>query len=212
MKLRERGNEMEDVREVTSLVDRDIVIIKAFKDMEDKEIKRHEKELSKKLNKKVVVLPNYLELCDYKDTLTQMQMLPCELKEQTVDTWEELKDALRNGVPTPYEWDRTIKATAQKIKQEEQEKVEPWKKLFKEAMENILSDYRKEDNTLEYKILNKKDFEKIMIDKYTEHIDSEWKYLSRGDKYIVCTKDEEGYCWFSGLNVFYNKNILSCNK
>lgn len=71
------------MEKVVSLVDLDVVVIKASGPLTDKQLGKYEKELGQKLNKQVVILPFGLDLYTY------MQEEPAE------DIWSELKDIVK---------------------------------------------------------------------------------------------------------------------
>lgn len=99
------------MEKVVSLIDLDVVVIKASGPLTDKQLGKYEKELGQKLNKQVVILPFGLDLYTY------MQEEPAE------DIWSDLKDAMSKGTKSPHEWDNIIRSTASKI-QKEDKKIE----------------------------------------------------------------------------------------
>lgn len=108
------------MEKVVSLVDLDVVVIKTTLAYTKEQIEKHEKELSQKLNKQVVILPYGLELCTY------------EKEEEPVkDIWTDLKDEMKSeNRMYSHEWNDILKAIASKI-QKEDKKVE-YKLLNKE--------------------------------------------------------------------------------
>lgn len=107
------------MEKVVSLVDLDVVVIKATGHLTNAQIIKYEKDLSQKLNKQVVILPYGLELCTYEE------------EEPAEDIWTDLKDAMKSeNRMYSYKWNDILKTIASKI-QKEDKKVE-YKLLNKE--------------------------------------------------------------------------------
>lgn len=107
------------MEKVVSLVDLDVVVIKASGHLTNTQITKHEKELSQKLNKQVVILPFGLELCT------------CEAEEHTEDILSDLKVAMKSKDRLySHEWNNILRSIGSKI-QKEDKKVE-YKLLNKE--------------------------------------------------------------------------------
>lgn len=222
------------MREVVSLVDTDIVIVKAKRPMTNIQLGKTEKNLSEKLNKKVVVIPHDLDICDYKEN------------KKTTINHDEIK--INNS---SKEKDMTLKAKVDIDSEEATKKLEAMK-LEAQGIKNLLDEeymqklkdtsdcimnmakviakatgdtlagaientnYRalniySSNSKPKYKVLNKEQFlelKKEMIDKANEE---QWNRLAKGNKYIVLTEDESMGIQLYSLDNFFDNNNLSFN-
>lgn len=191
------------MEKVVSLVDTDVVIVKANKAMTDIQLGKMEKDLSEKLNKKVVAIPYGLDVIEYgaikkeAKNIKNNKELVVEAKididtEEATNNLEHLRDVAEC---INKELSNTCKETS-----------------------NIFTEIKKQREILnkdrinkEYKLLTKEEYKELMIKISSEQHEVRWNRLSKGNKYIVCTDTEEMGIQLYSLDTFYNKPILSCN-
>ena len=171
------------MEKVVSLVDTDVVIVKAQKVMTNIQLGKTEKELSEKLNKKVVVIPYGFDVIECGAVKQDIKALEDESSIPTVEVKLELDT---------YEVEQFVK-----------EQIDSIKAGIETVIDKIAGP--------KYKVLNKEDYMKPKIDKAMKSYEEQWNRLSKGGKYVIYTEDGDKNIHYYSLDYFYNKPILSCN-
>lgn len=171
------------MNEVVSLVNTDVVIVKAQKVMDDEQIKQQEDKLTEKIGKKVVIIPAGFDVIECGTVKQDIKVVEDESFVPTVEFKLELDT---------YEVEQFVKEQVNSIQS---------------GIETVINKIAEP----KYKVLNKEDFIKRKMDKVMKNQEEVWDRLSKGGKYVICTEDSNKNTHYYSLDYFYNEPILGCN-
>ncbi|WGX77417.1 hypothetical protein QJS64_19310 (plasmid) [Paraclostridium bifermentans] len=188
------------MEKVVSLVDTDVVIVKARKAMDDEQIKQQEDKLTEKIGRKVVIIPREFEIIEYGNQKKEAKNI--NDKELVVEAKIDIdtKEATNNL--------EHLKCVAECINKELSNTCKETSNIFSEIKKQREMQNKNRINK-QYKLLTKEEYINLQMSIYKEKHEYEWDIVSKGNKYIACYWDNwDIYPRFYSLDKFYDKDIL----